>query len=150
VRIESLDRCETPEGRGELLQLADRLRAEGLDVEVADRDEPTRALLREDAFHDTVAVLNIILIETEHVLVTREILKGTVKSWARARRHFGKREDATPGADLWTPDDEVLMRILLRAGEGGRRLARMALRLALRRRHDPFASPPAWGAQSYW
>lgn len=113
MRVESLDLHETPEGRGELLDLAERLRAEGFDVEVADRGEPTRALLREDAFHDTVAVLNIILTETEHVLVTREIVKGTVKLWARSRRHFGKRDDATPGADLWTPDDEVLMRILL-------------------------------------
>lgn len=110
MRLESLDLYETNEGRAELLELAERLQDAGAEVDVAERDESVHSVLQEDAFHDTVTVLNVVLTNAEHVTFLVPVIKG----WGAARRHFGRRSDATPSVDIWSAeDDDVLDRILL-------------------------------------
>jgi hypothetical protein len=113
VRLESLEDRESAEARAELLELADRLRADGFDVEVAEPGEPVRAALRKGAAQEVVGVLNVVLTDAEHVAFLAGAIKGTLAVWSRGRRYFAVRKDENQTADVWTPDDEVLERVLL-------------------------------------
>jgi uncharacterized protein YbjT (DUF2867 family) len=114
MRLESLVQGETPEARAELIALAESLRAEGYKVEVAHPGEPVHARLRKQAGIEQVeTVLNVVLMDAEHVVFVVGAIKVVVEAWARARHHFGVRPDRDSAADIWSPDDRILERVLL-------------------------------------
>lgn len=113
MRLESLESNESPEAHTNLLELAAQLRAEGFDVDVAEPGEPVRAAIRKGAGHEIVGVLNVVLTDAEHVAFLAGAIKGTLAAWSRGRRYFAVRKGEEQVADIWTPDDQVLERVLL-------------------------------------
>ena len=105
MRLETLDLDALEASRGELTELAAQLRAEGFSVEVAAAGESTRTRLSESAEHAFVAVLNLILDETERHAIDAAI--AVVATWALGRINFRGREGAEPTVIVWINDDDV-------------------------------------------
>jgi hypothetical protein len=105
VRRESLDIDHPEEARNELEELAQQLREEGRDIEVAGQGEATWSRLRESAEHEFVDVLNMVVNEGERLAIDAIIL--TLIHWARKRRFFRGRGGAKPTAAVWEDGDIV-------------------------------------------
>jgi hypothetical protein len=105
MRLESLDLDHKLESRSELDGLADRLRSDGWDVEVAAVGDTTWSRMRESAEHAFVHVLNVVLDETERDAI--EAVVVAVMSWAAQRLWFRGRHGAQPTVIIWVDSDII-------------------------------------------
>lgn len=116
MRLESLDLDHHEESRAELELLADQLREQGWDVEVATSSEVHWSRIRESAEHALVDVLNMVLDEAERHAIDAAI--DVLLAWALHRRYFRGWQQADPDAAVWT-DGEIVRTVLLPSPDEG-------------------------------
>jgi hypothetical protein len=105
VRLHTLDLDNLEESRQELTGLAELLRVQGFTVEIAAAGETSEARLRESADHTFVAVLHLVLDETERHGI--EVAIGAITHWAVSRVNFRGREGAAPTVIVWINGEDV-------------------------------------------
>jgi hypothetical protein len=118
--LENLDPTDRDAAQGELEQLADVLRADGLNVEAAPLDGPLHADIREGAGRVALDVLNVVLAAGEIARIAEAV--EALLRWARRRRHFRDDDEGEAYAVIWGPNYEVLKRVRLperQEGEDG-------------------------------
>ncbi|MFL5901035.1 MAG: hypothetical protein ACJ75S_07535 [Solirubrobacterales bacterium] len=115
LTLENLERDARPESQAELQGLADKLRGEGFNVEVAPLDGPFHAILEESAAHELLDVLNVVLDQAEAHAIDAAIgaVSAVVTNWARSRFRFRSRDGGRATAVIWGPDGRSLRRVPL-------------------------------------
>ena len=115
LTLENLERDADVESQAELRGLADKLREEGFDVEVAPLDGPFHAILEESATHELIEVLNVVLDQTEAHAIDAAIgaVSAVVADWARSRFRFRNKDGERATAVIWGPDGRPLRRVPL-------------------------------------
>lgn len=115
LTLENLERDAGAESQAELQGLADRLREEGFDTEVAPLDGSFHAILEESATHELVEVLNVVLDHAEAHAIDAAVgaVSAVVADWARSRFRFRSKDGEQATAVIWGPDGRPLRRVPL-------------------------------------